>query len=162
MTAYNGSRTLGKRLPVAATLLTLFLTLYLLSGPSHLVSIPKSGVQQNHPGEFREDEAHRNIHHEYEPQPKALQTAQSTSSWQSSRPKCSITKVSMLYGDHKFNQLEAALNSHRNHCERWGCEFKTLDRDPSDRKLYSKHYFLLCTLLHELSKPEEERQSWLL
>lgn len=162
MAAYNGPRTLGKRLPVAAILLTLFLTLYLLRGPSHLISIPRSGFQQDHPGPLREDEAHGDIHHEYEPQPKAIETAQSTSSSQSSRPICSITKVSMLYGDHKFNQLEAALKSHRTHCERWGCDFKTLDRDLSDRKLYSKHYFLLSTLLHELSKPEGERQSWLL
>lgn len=137
MAAYNGPRTLGKRLPVAAILLTLFLTLYLLRGPSHLISIPRSGFQQDHPGPLREDEAHGDIHHEYEPQPKAIETAQSTSSSQSN-------------------------HSHRTHCERWGCQFKTLDRDLSDRKLYSKHYFLLSTLLHQLSKPEEERQSWLL
>lgn len=162
MAAYNGSRTFGKRLPVAAILLTLFLTLYFLKGHSHLDPIPKSGVKQNHPGTFRKDEAHRDLHHEDEPQPKAIETIQSTSASQSNRPRCSVMKVSMLYGDHKFNQLEAALNSHRTHCERWGCEFRTLDRDLSDRKLYSKHYFLLSTLLHELSKPEGERQSWLL
>lgn len=68
----------------------------------------------------------------------------------------------MLYGAHKFSQLEAALESHRHHAERWGCGFEALDRDLTDRKLYSKHYFLLSTLLHELSKPEEERRQWLL
>lgn len=76
--------------------------------------------------------------------------------------RCPVTKVSMLYGAHKFEQLESALDSHRRHCERWSCKFEILDRDLVDRKLYSKHYFLLSTMLRELSKPTEDRQEWLL
>lgn len=68
----------------------------------------------------------------------------------------------MLYGAHKFAQLEDALDVHRHHSKRWGCGFDSLDRDPTSRKLYSKHYFLLSKMLHELSKPKEERQQWLL
>jgi hypothetical protein len=68
----------------------------------------------------------------------------------------------MLYGAHKFPQLEDALAVHRRHSERWGCGFACLDRDLTTRKLYSKHYFLLSTMLHELSKPPEQRQEWLL
>ena len=68
----------------------------------------------------------------------------------------------MLYGAHKFEQLEQALDNHRQHCLRWGCEMESLDRDLTDRKLYSKHYFLLLKMLQELSKPEDERQEWLL
>jgi hypothetical protein len=77
-------------------------------------------------------------------------------------PRCPVTKVSMLYGAHKFPQLEDALEVHRRHSERWGCGFASLDRDLTTRKLYSKHYFLLSTMLHELSKPPEQRQEWLL
>jgi hypothetical protein len=66
----------------------------------------------------------------------------------------------MLYGAHKFSQLEHALEVHRRHSERWGCGFECLDRDFTTRKLYSKHYFLLSNMLHELSKSEEERQQW--
>ncbi|GAB7363391.1 hypothetical protein MBLNU230_g3669t1 [Neophaeotheca triangularis] len=69
----------------------------------------------------------------------------------------------MLYGAHKFQQLEEALESHRRHCTRWGCQFENLDRDlAATRKLFSKQYFLLSTLLQQLAKPEEERQEWLL
>jgi hypothetical protein len=75
-------------------------------------------------------------------------------------PRCSVTKVTMLYGAHKFSQLEHALEVHRRHSERWGCGFECLDRDFTTRKLYSKHYFLLSNMLHELSKPEEKRQQW--
>lgn len=77
-------------------------------------------------------------------------------------PRCSVTKVTMLYGAHKFSQLEDALEVHRRHSHRWGCGFESLDRDLTTRKLYSKHYFLLSKMPHELSKPEEERQQWLL
>lgn len=68
----------------------------------------------------------------------------------------------MLCGAHKFSQLEDALEVHRRHSERWGYGFESLDRDVTTRKLYSKHYFLLLNMLHELSKAEEERQQWLL
>lgn len=81
----------------------------------------------------------------------------------SGRPKCSVTKVSMLYGAHQVPQLEAALRSHQRHSERFGCPFATLEYDViSRRKLYSKHYFLLATMLQELSKPVEYRQQWLM
>jgi hypothetical protein len=33
---------------------------------------------------------------------------------------CSVTKVTMLYGSHKFSQLEDALELHRRHSRRWG------------------------------------------
>ena len=62
----------------------------------------------------------------------------------------------MLYGAHKIAQLEEALEGHRHHSGRWGCGFESLDRDLTSRKLYSKHYFPLRNMLHELSKPEEE------
>jgi hypothetical protein len=68
----------------------------------------------------------------------------------------------MLYGAHKFSQLEDALKLHRHHSERWGGGFEKLDRDITTRKLYSKRYFLLSIMLHELSKPGEGRQQWLL
>jgi hypothetical protein len=64
----------------------------------------------------------------------------------------------MLYGAHKFLQLENTLAVHRRHSERWGCGFASLDQDLTTRKLYSKHYFLLPKMLHELPKPEEERK----
>lgn len=78
------------------------------------------------------------------------------------RPSCPIVKVSMLYGAYNFPQLQAALESHHRHCERWGCDFVFLEEDLSSRKLYSKPYFLLSTLLHELSKPAGERKEWLM
>ena len=68
----------------------------------------------------------------------------------------------MLYGAHKFNQLEAALETHRRHAERWGWGFEKLEQDLTGRKLYSKHYFLLSTMLHELAKPAEQRAQWLM
>lgn len=77
-------------------------------------------------------------------------------------PPCTVTKVSMLYGAHKFPQLEAALESHRRHSERWHCGFESLGHDLSGRKLYSKHYFLLSTMLQEIAKPEEDRKQWLM
>ena len=77
-------------------------------------------------------------------------------------PECGVTRISMLYGAHKFPQLDAALETHRRHGDRWGCKFESLKRDITTRKLYSKHYFLLSALLRQLSRPEEERQKWLL
>ncbi len=70
----------------------------------------------------------------------------------------------MLYGDEDlvFAQREAALESHRRHSERWGCGFEILKRKLTGRKLYSKHYYLLSTLLRELAKPAEERRQWLM
>ena len=68
----------------------------------------------------------------------------------------------MLYGAHKFLQLEQALENHQQHCVRWGCELESLDRDLTGRKLYSKHYFLISKMLEELAKPEEDRRKWLL
>lgn len=78
------------------------------------------------------------------------------------KPSCGVTKVSMLYGSHKFAQLEAAQELHRTHSERWACGWVSLDRDISSRKLYSKHYILLSIMLQELAKPEESREKWLL
>jgi hypothetical protein len=83
-------------------------------------------------------------------------------STQSSPPSCAVIKVSMLYGAHRYTQLEDALTSHRKHCERWGCGYEELQHDLTGRKLYSKHYFLLSIMLQELAKPEEERQRWLM
>ena len=68
----------------------------------------------------------------------------------------------MLYGAHQFPQLQGALESHRRHSHRWGCGFESLEQDVTSRKLYSKHYFLLSTMLQELSKPAEERKQWLM
>ena len=68
----------------------------------------------------------------------------------------------MLYGTHKFVQLEQALETHQQHCLRWGCELESLDRDLTGRKLYSKHYFLISKMLEELAKHEEDRRKWLL
>lgn len=68
----------------------------------------------------------------------------------------------MLYGAHKFIQLEDALDLHHQHSDRWGCAFETLDRDLTNRNLYSKHYFLLSMMLQELAKPQEHRQEWLM
>jgi len=73
-----------------------------------------------------------------------------------------VKKVSMLYGTHKFEQLEQALENHQQDCIRWGCGLESLDRDLTGRKLYSKHYFLISKMLEELAKPEDERQKWLL
>jgi hypothetical protein len=68
----------------------------------------------------------------------------------------------MLYGAHKFSQLEDALELHHRHSERWGGGFEMLDRDLTSRKLYSKHYYLMLIMLRELAKLPEERQEWLL
>jgi hypothetical protein len=80
----------------------------------------------------------------------------------SERPSCSLIKASMLYGAHKFAQLEQALEMHRRHSERWGCESRNLEQSLSGRKLYSKQYFLLSLLLLELSKPAEDRKQWVM
>ena len=70
----------------------------------------------------------------------------------------------MLYGDDKFMfaQQEAALESLRRHSKRWGCEFVTLEWELTERKLYSKHYFLSSTMLRGLAKPAKERKQWLM
>jgi hypothetical protein len=68
----------------------------------------------------------------------------------------------MLYGAHKFSQLENALELHHRHSQRWGGGFEMLDRDLTSRKLYSKHYYLMSIMLRELAKLPEERQEWLL
>ncbi|CZT17988.1 uncharacterized protein RCC_03827 [Ramularia collo-cygni] len=76
--------------------------------------------------------------------------------------KCSVTKLSMLYGTHRVPQLEHALLTHRRHSERWGCGYEVLERDLTSRKLFSKQYYLMSIMLRELAKPIEERQEWLL
>lgn len=68
----------------------------------------------------------------------------------------------MLYGSHKFSQLENALLSHKRHTERWGCKFEELEYDLTTGRLFSKQYFVMSTMLQELAKPEEERQQWLM
>lgn len=68
----------------------------------------------------------------------------------------------MLYGTHKFPQLEAALETHHRHSERWGCGFERLQQDLTSRKMYSKPYFLLSIMLREMAKPAEERMQCLM
>ncbi|KAF2156279.1 glycosyltransferase family 34 protein [Myriangium duriaei CBS 260.36] len=81
---------------------------------------------------------------------------------QPNHPKCGVTKVTMLYGGHKDPIFEHAVASHRRHSERWGCGFVELKYDVAPRKLYSKHYILLSTMIQELAKPEDQRQKWLM
>lgn len=68
----------------------------------------------------------------------------------------------MLYGAHKFPQLEDALSTHERHSKRFSCSFLKLENDITTRKMYSKQYFLMSTMLQELAKPVEERQQWLM
>lgn len=75
---------------------------------------------------------------------------------------CKVTKLSMLYGDHVFPQLEHALLSHRRQSEIWGCGNEVLQRDLGAHKLFSKQYYLMSAMLRELAKPIEERQQWLM
>jgi len=97
-----------------------------------------------------------------DPQPPTPETTATDAVPELMRTPCGVTKVSMLYGSHEFPQLQAAQELHRKHSERWVCGWVGLDRDISSRKLYSKHYILLSTMLQELAKPEESRQQWLL
>lgn len=162
MPPYVGARNVGKRSLLTAILLTLILAIYMLIESSHWKLEAANYDPFQGPEPPQQDAPTGETPHEDVPQPKASHEPQPTTSPQPDNPKCSVTKVSMLYGAHKFEQLEAALDSHRRHGERWGCGFESLDRDLTDRKLYSKHYFLLSMMLRELSRPEEERQKWLL
>lgn len=73
-------------------------------------------------------------------------------------------KVSMLFGKHQFREMVEAQDTHRRHCERWGCKFASLDHDISHRSdgRYSKQVYLLMVLQEELEKPVEERVDWLM
>jgi hypothetical protein len=139
--ANNKDRVVRKQSLAVALTVTVLLVLYMLSPSWQSRSMPV-------PVEQTPSEPPRGATHDSSP----LTTP----------PRCSVTKVTMLYGAHKFSQLEDALEVHRRHSERWVCGFESLDRDLTTRKVYIKHYFLLSTILHELSKPEEERQQWLL
>lgn len=130
-------RAIRKRPLAAALTIATLLVLYVLSTQSRSNAVPIA------------EPPHGSTHTTLPPQPPAPGL-------------CSVTKVTMLYGSHKFSQLEDALELHRRHSHRWGCGYESLDRDLTSRKLYSKHYFLLMNMLHELSKPEQERQQWLL
>jgi hypothetical protein len=151
--AHTYYRAVGRRSLVAALLIVSLLAFYTLRSPSDLDSIPSQAPQS------APEVARPVVHDPASPEPTHLSESASLPSLKP--PRCAVTKVSMLYGAHKFSQLENALEVHRRHSERWGCGFESLDRDLTTRKLYSKHYFLMSTMLHELSKPEEERQEWL-
>jgi hypothetical protein len=127
----------------------------------------QTSPEQHHepPEKFPEksfEQSHEQAPEQPHEQPQELQRSHPTPILQPATPKCSVKKVSMLYGAHKFEQLEKALENHQQHCARWGCELESLDRDLTGRKLYSKHYFLISKMLEELAKPDEERQKWLL
>jgi hypothetical protein len=139
---------------VLAFLVASLLAFYMLSPSSHW-DPTTAPVGQSTPIIYEPKEARPAT-------PEAPDRSNSDSSPPPVPPRCPVTKVSMLYGAHKFSQLEDALKLHHRHSERWGSGFVSLNRDLTTRKLYSKHYFLLSTMLHELSKPEGERQQWLL
>lgn len=180
MSTFAKSRNTGKRSLTTALLLAIAISYWLFSRPSHWQSKPTNvsswqpEQQTSHETEIPQDETHQQESSRQYAQPETAEqdvshqdaTTESPNEPQaqahSDRPKCDVTRVSMLYGAHKFPQLEEALETHRRHGERWGCRFEGLERDLTTRKLYSKHYFLLSTLLRELSRPEEERQKWLL
>ena len=157
-------RTTGRRSLVAAICIAITLFLYVLSPAPRLEAASTGPLQkiQTSPEQHREPpEMHAQEQSQEQPQEQPQDSQPSPISHLES-PKCSVKKVSMLYGAHKFVQLEKALENHQQHCTRWGCELESLDRDLTDRKLYSKHYFLISKMLEELAKPEEERQKWLL
>jgi hypothetical protein len=158
------SRTTGRRSLVAAICIATALFLYVLS-PAPQLEVASTGplqmIQTSTEQHQELPETHAQEQSHEHPQ-EQLQDSQPSPAWHLESPKCSVKKVSMLYGAHKFVQLENALENHQEHCTRWGCELESLDRDLTDRKLYSKHYFLISKMLEELAKPEEERQKWLL
>jgi hypothetical protein len=158
------TRTTGRRCLVTAICIAVTLYLYILSptSPSELLStepLQTSPEQHREPAEKFPEKSPEQSHEQPQGKP---QQSQPSSIPHPASPKCSVKKVSMLYGAHKFPQLEQALENHQQHCIRWGCELESLDRDLTGRKLYSKHYFLISKMLQELAKPEEERQKWLL
>jgi hypothetical protein len=164
------SRTTGRRSLVAAICIAVTLFLYILS-PAPPLDLASTGLPQipqtlqtspeQHQGPLETPPEHSPEYSQERPQEQPQQSQPSPASHVASS-KCSVKKVSMLYGAHKFAQLEQALENHQQHCIRWGCELESLDRDLTGRKLYSKHYFLMSKMLEELAKPEEERQIWLL
>lgn len=153
-------RTVGRRSLAAAILVACTLVVYLLKPPSSWNPISTSILE---PGPHASAQPTRTFSQD-QPTQKSQPSPQQSEFVppQSDSRRCPVTKVSMLYGAHKFPQLQEALDSHRRHGERWGCRLETLERDLTPRKLYSKHFFLLSTMLQELSKSEEQRQKWLL
>lgn len=160
------SRSNGRRSLVAAICIATILFLYILSSPGSqpdIVStehVEASPERHHEPPEKSSDQSHELP--QKQPQEEQPQRPQPSPTAHPASPKCFVKKVSMLYGAHKFEQLEKALETHQQHCTRWGCELESLDRDLTGRKLYSKHYFLMSKMLEELARPEEERQKWLL
>jgi hypothetical protein len=162
---HSQTRSNGRRSLVAAICIATILFLYILSSPSSqpdIVStepIHTSPEQHQEPPEKSSEQSHEQSHEQPQEQPPPSQPSLTA---HPASPTCFVKKVSMLYGAHKFEQLEKALENHQQHCARWGCELESLDRDLTGRKLYSKHYFLISKMLEELARPEEERQKWLL
>lgn len=74
--------------------------------------------------------------------------------------RCPVTKVSMLYGAHKFSQLENALEGHRRHSERWGAKFTSLERDLTTRKL-SHDAHLYINIRNKTEFMVHKASSWL-
>jgi hypothetical protein len=155
------SRSNGRRSLVAAICIATILFLYVLSSPGSQRDIVSTEPVQTSPEQHQEppEKSSEQSHEQPKEQPPPSQPSPNA---HPASPKCFVKKVSMLYGAHKFEQLEKALENHQEHCLRWGCELESLDRDLTGRKLYSKHYFLISKMLEELAKPEEERQKWLL
>lgn len=152
-------RTTGRRSVVAAFCVVTILFLYILH-PASLSNV--SSFEDSQPPSDEQAPSEQAPPGQTQETVQQSHQLQPTPDLEVEPPKCSVKKVSMLYGAHKFEQLEQALENHKKHCMRWGCGLEILDRDLTDRKLYSKHYFLLLKMLQELSKPEEERQEWLL
>lgn len=96
------------------------------------------------------------------PEPVDVPEPEPTFTPQHNRSECSLMKCTMLYGAHKYPQLEAAVDSHRRHSERWGCGFQNLEYDLTNRRLYSKQYSILSAILHEMTIPEDQRKKWLM
>lgn len=165
---HRRNRAAGRRSLLVALLITCVVATYLLSTPSRWKLVPSNTLTTPtpQPESVAKELAHAHVepessrpettrtHPTHQPLPSALS--------QAIPPLCRVKKVSMLYGAHRFKQLEDALDLHHQHSDRWGCAFETLDRDLTNRKLYSKHYFLLSLMLQELAKPEEHRQKWLM
>jgi hypothetical protein len=94
--------------------------------------------------------------------PIVFQEPKQDTQLQTNGQTCDLIKCSMLYGAHKYPQLEAAVASHRRHSERWNCGFRNLEYDLTSRKMYSKEYFVLSTILEELAKPDDQRKEWVM
>lgn len=74
-------------------------------------------------------------------------------------PRPTVGKVMMIYGDNPVYQR--AVETHRNHCDRWGYPLFLLQRDIIDG-VWNKLAYLSSLITQELGKPEDERLEWLL